>query len=102
MRIKKGDQVKIVKGKDRGKTGRVEEVFPGQGRVRVGGINVVKRHRRPRGRIAGGIITLAVPIRVENVKLICRHCNKPARVGYKLLEDGKRVRVCKKCQGTLD
>jgi len=102
MKVKKGDQVKIIKGKDQGKTGRVEQAFPKIGKVRIAGINLAKRHRRPRGKIAGGIITMAVPIRVENVRLICKHCGKVTRIGYKVLEGGKKVRVCKRCRGTLD
>ena len=97
MKIKRGDEVLVIKGKDRGKKGKVRKAFPKEGRIIVEGVNRVKRHiRRVAELRQTGIVEREAPIHVSKVKLICPKCGKPTRVGYKLLEDGK-VRVCKKC-----
>lgn len=97
-KIKRGDFVQVIKGKDRGKKGRVLKVFPKEGRVLVEGINFVKKHVRPK-KIdqQGGIIQMEAPISISNVMLFCLKCSKPTRVGIKFLEDGSKVRYCKKC-----
>jgi large subunit ribosomal protein L24 len=97
MKIKKGDTVLIISGKEKGKKGKVLEAFPHQKKITVEGINLVKKHRRAKSeREKGQMIEMAKPINVSNVKLICSKCNQPTRVGYKLAEKNK-YRICKKC-----
>jgi len=101
MKLKKGDQVTIVRGKDSGKKGAVEKVFAKESKVLVEGINQYKRHLK--GRTPGQkseIITITKPLPVSNVQLVCPKCKKMTRVGYKMLKDEK-VRVCKKCSAEL-
>lgn len=98
MKLKSGDQVSIVRGKDNGKKGTVQKVFTKEFKVVVEGINQVKRHVK--SRVPGQkseIITLTKPLAIANVQLICPKCKKITRVGYKMLKDDK-VRVCKKCK----
>jgi large subunit ribosomal protein L24 len=116
MKVKKGDTVHILRGKDAGKEGRVLEALPKQGRVVVENINIVKRHRRPQAVhnttglggsqvIPGGIIDLPAPLPVSNVMVVCPVCGKPSRVGTieKTVKDRKvRVRVCKRCGEEID
>jgi len=100
MKIKKGDQIKILAGKDRGKVGKVLKVFSKEGRVTVEGVNVYKKHVRPKKQgEKGELVTLIRPIRASNVKLLCSACQEPTRTGNRF--DGeKRVRYCKKCKST--
>lgn len=103
QRVKREDTVFIAKGKDRGRTGTVRIVIPKKNRVIVGGINVVKRHMKPRGpRQPGGIIEREAPIPLANVRSLCPSCNKPVRVGFRVLADGRKVRYCKKCDANFD
>jgi large subunit ribosomal protein L24 len=116
MKVKKGDVVRVLRGKDAGKQGRVLEALPKEGRVVVENINVVKRHRRPRpiqnttgmggpSIVPGGIVELAVPLPVSNVMVVCPTCGKASRVGTieKTVKDNTvRVRVCKKCGEEID
>ena len=116
MKIKKGDVVRVLRGKDAGKEGRVLEALPKEGRVVVENINVVKRHRRPKpiqnttgmggaAMIPGGIIDLPAPLPVSNVMVVCPMCGKPSRVGTveKTVKDKTiRVRVCKRCGEEID
>ncbi|MCD6408406.1 50S ribosomal protein L24 [bacterium] len=98
FKIKKGDIVQVIKGKDRGKKGRVKRVLPKEGRVLVEGVNFVKKHVRPRKvDQQGGIIQMEKPISIANVQYFCLKCGKPTRLGIKFLEDGTKVRYCKKC-----
>jgi large subunit ribosomal protein L24 len=100
LKIKKGDKVKVLTGKDRGKTGNVTRVLPTAGKVIVDGVNVAKKHQKAtRATMQGGIIDKDMPLPVANVMLICVSCGKPTRVGYKIDGDGTKVRVCKKCGG---
>ncbi len=100
LKIKKGDKVKVLTGKDRGKTGNVTRVLPAAGKVIVDGVNVAKKHQKAtRATMQGGIIDKDMPLPVANVMLICVSCGKPTRVGYKIDGDGTKVRVCKKCGG---
>ena len=102
MKIKKGDRVRVLTGKDRGKSGEVMRAIPETGKVIVDGVNVVKKHQRPTSAtMQGGIIDKDMPIPVANVALICPSCGKPTRVGFKIDGDGTKVRVCKKCNGEL-
>jgi large subunit ribosomal protein L24 len=97
MKIKKGDQVLIISGKDRGKKGKVLQAFPKERKIVVEGVNLKKKHQRPRrpGE-KGQIIQFPAPIDVSNVKLICPRCGKATRVGFKI-EEKKKYRICKKC-----
>ncbi len=98
MKIKKGDLVLVISGKWRGKTGKVLRAFPKELKVLVEGVNIVKKHQRPRKEgEKGQIIEIPKPISVSKVKLICPHCKKATRVGYLVKED-KKVRICKKCK----
>lgn len=97
MKIKKGDKVKIMLGKDRGKEGKVEYVQASENKVFVGGANIYKRHVRKQGQIEGGIINIPKPLDVSNVALICPNCNKVTRVGYKKTGNEK-MRICRKCE----
>lgn len=97
MKIKKGDQVIVISGKDRGRKGKIIEALPKEGRVIVGGINLRKKHMKPKkSGEKGQIIELPAPFSVSNVKLICQKCGKATRVGYKK-EGNKKYRICKKC-----
>ena len=101
--IKKDDVVKVIAGKDRGKRGKVLRVFPHEGRVTVERINLMKRHTRPTQRMQqGGIIEREGKLHISNVMLMCTKCDRGVRVGHKLLEDGKKVRVCRRCGEVLD
>ncbi len=103
QRIKREDTVLVIKGKDRGKSGPVRQVIPKKQRLIVGGINVVKRHMRPRGpQQPGGIIEREAPFSWANVMPLCQSCNKPVRVGFRVLPDGRKVRYCKKCDANFD
>jgi large subunit ribosomal protein L24 len=102
MKIKKGDKVKVIKGKDRGREGTVERALPKERKVVVSGLNIYKKAVRPRQQSQkGGIVEITKPLPVENVMLICPHCGKPTRVGYKV-EKGEKSRFCKKCQRILN
>jgi large subunit ribosomal protein L24 len=97
-RIRKNDMVMVVKGRDRGKTGKVLRVLQDRGRVLVERLNVVKRHSKPRGAASpGGIVEKEAPLRIENVMVFCDRCNAPVRTGIKAASDGARVRVCRRC-----
>ena len=103
QRVKKEDTVLVTKGKDRGRSGPVKVVIPKKNRVIVTGINVVKRHMKPRGpQQPGGIIEREAPISIANVRPLCPSCNKPVRVGFRVLADGRKVRYCKKCDANFD
>ena len=107
MKIIKGDNVLVIAGKDRAKTGKILKVMPKDCRVVVEGVNIAKKSQRPRQQgQKGQIISLPKPIDISNVKLICPKCGKAARVGYKIIsgdknKDKKTVRICKKCLGEI-
>ena len=102
MTIKTGDNVLVITGKDKGKQGKVLEVNRETNRVTIDGVNVVKRHQKPRSQQdKGGVISKVAPIDASNVMVICPSCGKPSRVGHKEI-DGKKVRICKKCGTSLD
>jgi len=103
IRIKKDDKVKVLTGKDKGKIGKVLKVVKKTNRVVVENINVVKVHQRPtQANPQGGIVDKTMPINVSNLMVMCNSCVKPTRIGIKQLEDGKRVRICKKCSQQID
>lgn len=97
MKLKKGDNILIISGKDRGRKGKVLEILPKEGKIVVEGLNTQKKHRKPRRQgQKGEIVEVAVPISASNVKIICTKCVKPVRIGYKVTGD-KKYRICKKC-----
>ena len=97
-KIRKNDTVMVIKGRDRGKTGKVLKVMPARGRVVIERIAMVKRHSKPRGaQSPGGIVEKESPLRIENVMFFCDRCNAPVRLGVKLMTDDARARVCRRC-----
>jgi len=103
LKIKKGDRVQVISGKDRGKQGKVLRSFPRERRVIVEGVNLVKRHTRPsQDNPQGGIVTKEAPIHVSNVALICASCNRPVRVAYRFDSEGNKRRFCRKCGADID
>jgi large subunit ribosomal protein L24 len=102
-RIKRDDLVLVIAGKDRGKQGQVRQVFLRENRLVVQGVNVIKRHMRPRAMgTQAGIIEKEAPIHVSNVMIICKSCGKPARVGFRVRPDGGKSRVCRNCSEDID
>jgi len=102
MKVKKGDLVRVIAGKDKGKEGKVLRVIPKENKVIVENVHIVKRHQRPTQRLReGGIIEREAPIHASNVMVVCPSCSKPTRIGYKFVEE-KKVRYCKKCGEIVD
>jgi large subunit ribosomal protein L24 len=104
MKIRKGDTVEVISGKDAGKRGRVVVVDPGRQRVVIEGVHMIKRHTKPnpQRRVQGGVVEREAPIHVSNVMVISPDSGRPTRVGYKILEDGRKVRVTKTDGAILD
>jgi large subunit ribosomal protein L24 len=103
MKIQKNDNVLIIAGKDRGKKGKVRKAMPDKDKVIVEGFNIIKRHSKTKGKTRqAGIIELEAPMHISKVMIICNKCNKPARVGYRALEDGKKARYCHSCSEIID
>ncbi|MDS1030429.1 50S ribosomal protein L24 [Bacillota bacterium LX-D] len=103
VHVKKGDTVMVITGKSAGKKGKVLEVIPEKQRVIVEGVNVVKRHTKANPKAPqGGIVEKEAPISSSNVMLFCSKCNSPTRVGHKFLDDGSKVRHCKKCGEVIE
>ena len=103
MKIRKNDTVLVIAGKDKGKKGKVRFAYPKDEQIIVEGVNFIKKHTRARGRVTqAGIITREAPITVSNVMLLCGKCNHPARVGFRSLEDGRKVRFCRSCGEVID
>ena len=101
MKLKKGDRVRVLQGKDRGKEGEIMRVLPERGKVIVDGVNVAKRHQKAtRATMQGGIIDKDMPIPAANVAILCSKCG-PTRVGFRRDPDGTKHRTCKKCGGDL-
>jgi len=101
MKIKKGDNVMIMKGKDRGKSGKITSVNPTKNRALIHGLNQVKKSMRPKKQgEKGQIISVSLPISLNNVRIICSSCGSPSRVGFSITGD-KKIRICKKCKGTF-
>lgn len=100
-KLKKGDTVKVISGKEKGKTGKIQTVLVDKGRVIVEKVNLIKKHQKPDGKGKGGIIEKEGSIHISNVMYLCSKCGVGVRVKYKMLEDGKKVRVCAKCQEIL-
>jgi large subunit ribosomal protein L24 len=102
--IRKNDTVLITTGKDRGRKGRVLRVMPAGNRLVVEGVNIIKRHTRPNPekKIKGGIVEREASLHASNVQIVCPECSKATRLGRKILEDGRKVRICRKCEGVVD
>lgn len=102
--IRKNDNVVVITGKDRGKRGRVLQLVPAKNRLIVEGVNIVKRHTRPNPRqnVKGGVVEREAPLHASNVQIVCPECGAPTRIGKRLLGDGRKVRVCRKCDGVVD
>ena len=102
--VRKNDNVVVVSGKDRGKRGRVLKVLPARNRLVIEGVNFVKRHTRPNPQrnIKGGIVEREGSVHASNVQIVFPECGAPTRVGRQLLGDGRKIRVCRKCDGAVD
>ena len=101
--VRRGDTVGVIAGKERGKRGKVLGVLRDSSRVVVEHLNMIKRHQRPTQKLRqGGIIEREGPLAVSNVLLVCGRCNRPVRVGIKVLNDGRKVRACKRCGESVD
>lgn len=102
--VRKNDTVAVIGGKDRGKRGRVLRVIPARNRVVVEGVNFIKRHTRPNPQrnVKGGIVEREAPLHASNVQLVCPECGEVTRVGRQFLNDGRKVRICRKCDGAVD
>ncbi len=102
--VRKNDTVLVVCGKDRGKRGRVLRVIPVRNRVLVEGVNFIKRHTRPNPQqnIKGGVVEREASLHASNVQIVCPECGAPTRIGRQVLDDGRKVRVCRKCDGAVD
>lgn len=101
MKLRKGDPVRILAGKDVGKDSTIMRVIPKQGRVVVEGVNRAKKHQKPtRATLQGGIIDKDMPVDASNVAMLCSTCG-PTRIGYRIDDDGVKYRICKKCGGDL-
>ena len=103
MKIRRGDTVLVVAGKEKGRRGRVDRLIPSKNRVLIEGINLVTRHVKPRPEVRqAGRIQQESPVHISNVALVCNKCSKPTRVRVSFLEDGRKVRVCLQCRETID
>ena len=102
--IRRNDNVVVITGKDRGKRGRVLKVLPEKNRLVVEGVNIIKRHTKPnpQRQIKGGLVEREAALHASNVQVVCPECGKPTRLGKKILGDGRKVRVCRKCDGVVD
>jgi large subunit ribosomal protein L24 len=102
--VRKNDNVLVTTGKDRGKRGRVLKVLPAENRVVVEGVNIIKRHTKPnpQRQIKGGLVEREAPMHASNVQIVCPECGKATRIGRKVLGDGRKVRICRKCEGVVD
>lgn len=103
MEIRKNDSVMVIAGKERGKTGKVLRVLPEKNAVIIERISIVKRHTKPRGpQQIGGIVEKEAAINASNIMMMCDKCNAPVRIGHKELSDGKKIRICRRCNEALD
>ena len=103
MEIRKNDNVMVIAGRERGKTGKVLRVLPDKDRVIIERMNLVKRHSKPRGpQQPGGMVEKEAPIHASNIMIMCDKCNAPVRVGRRVLNDGTKIRICRRCNEALD
>jgi len=102
-KIKKGDLVQVLRGRDKGRQGKVLAVLPKKGKVLVEGVNKVKKHVKAQGpKQPGGIVEIEKPIWAAAVAVVCPHCKKPTRVGFQIGKNGDKHRICRRCQGLID
>jgi large subunit ribosomal protein L24 len=103
LSVKKNDTVLVIAGREKGKKGRVLSVYSSKGRLLIEKINMIRKHMKPTRKYAqGGIIEKEAPLHISNIMLICPKCNKPTRIGNTHLQDGRKVRMCKKCGEVMD
>lgn len=103
LEIKKNDTVMVITGNEKGKRGRVLDVYPKKGRLLVEKLNIIKKHMKPSKKYSqGGIIEKEASIHRSNVIIVCPKCDKPSRIGHKMLENGRKIRICKKCNEIMD
>ena len=102
-KVRRNDTVQVMTGKDKGRRGDVRSVLTKEGRVIVTGANMVKKHRRARSQMEPSqILVVEAPLHASNVRVVCKSCDKAVRVGFRMLEDGRKVRFCKKCDEAID
>lgn len=102
LKIRKGDTVEVIKGKDRGKRAKVLRVYQSQGRAIVEGINLAKKHKRKTQQdTQGGVASIEMPISISNLMLFCKSCNRPTRAGFMILKDKTKARFCKGCKEVI-
>jgi large subunit ribosomal protein L24 len=101
-RLKKGDTVKVIAGKEKGKTGKIMKIISKKARVTVEKLNLIKKHQKPDAKGKGGILEKEGSLHISNVMFLCGKCNSAVKIGHRALEDGKKVRICKKCNELLD
>lgn len=103
MHIRKNDSVMVIAGRERGKTGKVLRILPDKDAAIIERVNLIKRHTRPRGpQQPGGIVEKEASIHASNLMIMCDKCNAPVRIGRKILADGKKIRICRRCSEALD
>ena len=104
LHVRKEDQVVVLGGKDRGKKGRVLRVLPTKNRALVEGVNMIRKHTRPNPQknVKGGVVEREASLHASNLQIVCPECAAPTRIGHSLLGDGRKVRVCRKCDGAVD
>lgn len=102
IHIKKGDMVRVVAGKEKGKTGKVLKVISEKKRVVIEKLNTIKKHQKPDAQGKGGIVEKEGSMHISNVAILCNKCDAGVRIGYKVLENAKKVRICKRCEEILD
>lgn len=102
--VRRNDNVLVITGKDRGKRGRVLKVLPETNRLIVEGVNMIKRHMKPNPNrnVQGGVVSREAALHASNVQIVCPECGKPTRIGRRILGDGRKVRICRKCEGVVD
>ncbi|HEX4490938.1 MAG TPA: 50S ribosomal protein L24 [Acidimicrobiia bacterium] len=102
MKLRKGDEVEVLSGKELGKRGDIMRVLPRTNKVIIDRVNLAKKHQKPtRSTMQGGIIDKEMPLHASNVGIVCKSCHKPTRIGYRFDDDGKKIRICRKCEGDL-
>jgi len=101
-RIRSGDEVVVITGRDKGARGNVTRILPEKGKIIVAKVNMVKRHTKPTQNSSGGIVEREAPLEISNVQYVCPKCDAGVRLGAKILEDGRKVRTCRKCGEVLD
>lgn len=104
MRIKRGDTVEVIRGNHRGLRGSVHKVLADKNQVIISGVNIIKRHTKPTGRVRtqAGIIEREAPLNISNVALVCPHCNQRSKVSFKVQPTGAKIRACKRCSETIE